>query len=476
MISEGRADVISIQSIMLVALGFLTAALLALMIAPAFWSRAVRLTTRRIKQNLPLTEAEIKADKDRLRAEYAIRVHKLEMRLEQSALQRARDKIEINRREGSISKLEQDYESLKLSVEEQLNARRVLEQTVSDRLPKVEYRLNEAKTLLFNRDREISELTQSSRQQKFALDEASSINAQQIAEIDRLSNALTIRGARNQHALVDPRFEGELALRSEIEALRGKTREQAAVISRLQGQGGRSAGAPLALASPETAPDWPGDADDAGGRATGAPALSLVAGDGRAETDREWRALKSANDDQAVELARLRAELKTLQGGDDDPNNLKDSKMALKARLNAVQAQTDQQGDTIKRLRAELAAANERLALQGAHYMEQMRRLGAGTLPASGQTRRPVSQGARPSLAERITLQRPVVVGASDMAAAVEPATSDPSATPHNGTGNGNGPHEAGNGLDVAAESLSAGDAGARKPRLIDRISSINKV
>ena len=44
---------LSIQSIMLVALGFLTAALLALTFAPAFWSRAVRLTTQRIKERDP---------------------------------------------------------------------------------------------------------------------------------------------------------------------------------------------------------------------------------------------------------------------------------------------------------------------------------------------------------------------------------------------------------------------------------------
>ena len=69
---------ISIQSIMLVALGFLSATLLGLLIAPAFWRRAVRLTTRRLKEQLPLSDAEIRADKDRLRAEYAIRLHKLD--------------------------------------------------------------------------------------------------------------------------------------------------------------------------------------------------------------------------------------------------------------------------------------------------------------------------------------------------------------------------------------------------------------
>jgi chromosome segregation ATPase len=444
---------------MLVALGFLVASLLALLIAPAFWARAVRLTTRRLKESLPLTEAEIKADKDRLRAEYAIRVHKLEMSLEQAKLQRARDTIEINRRDGAISRLEQDISGLRLELDEHQNARRVLEQTVADRLPKVEHRLSEAKTLLFNRDREIAELTNSSRRQQNALDEATSINAQQTAEIDRLSNALTVRGARNSQVLADPRFEGELALRAEIEALRGKTREQAAVIARLQGPSGR--GTPL-LAAPATDAAPEPKADE-----KAAPQL-VVVGDADVATERELRAAKSRIEDQAAELARLGAELAALKTGPGEAAD-KDSKIALRARLNAVQAEAEQQGETIKRLRAELAAANERIALQGAHFMEQMRRLGAGTLPASGQTRAPVTQGSRPSLAERIAQQRPAAPASRPKIVAETSPAADPSPAAEAKT------------VEDAATSAAAADAERAEPaaakqlRLIDRIQNINK-
>src|SRR6478672_923877 len=168
---------------MLVALGFLGASLLGLLVASAFWARAVRLTTARIKQSMPVSEPEIKADRDRLRAEYAIKVHKLETQLDQVKLERARQLIEINRREASISTLETDVVQLKADLEENQNARRVLEQTVADKLPRVEARLNEAKRVLFNRDREIAELTAGARRHKGALEEASSINAQQNAQI-----------------------------------------------------------------------------------------------------------------------------------------------------------------------------------------------------------------------------------------------------------------------------------------------------
>ena len=96
---------ISIQSGMLVTLGFLAASLLGLFVASAFWSRAVRLTTARIKQSMPVSEPEIRADRDRLRAEYAIRVHKLEMQLDQAKLERARQLIDINRRDARCDAL-----------------------------------------------------------------------------------------------------------------------------------------------------------------------------------------------------------------------------------------------------------------------------------------------------------------------------------------------------------------------------------
>ncbi|MFX4817171.1 hypothetical protein ABTB66_18340, partial [Acinetobacter baumannii] len=51
---------------------------------------------------------------------------------------------------------------------------------------------------------------------------------------DRLNSALSTRAARGQDTAGDARFDGEIALRSEIEALRAKGREQSALIANLQ--------------------------------------------------------------------------------------------------------------------------------------------------------------------------------------------------------------------------------------------------
>ena len=225
---------ITIEMVMLAALGFLTAALLALFIAPLYRRRVARLTTEMLKRSMPLTEAEIRADKDRLRAEAAIRIHKLETKVEEASEASARQMVELNRRDATISELEGEVSLQRTGLEEHENARRVLEQTIMDRLPKVEHRLAEARKLLFQRDREIVSLTQSSEKQARALEEVTQINTQQTDEVHRLKAALNTRASRNREGFGDARYDGEVALRTEIEALRAKTRDQTALIARLQ--------------------------------------------------------------------------------------------------------------------------------------------------------------------------------------------------------------------------------------------------
>lgn len=394
--------------VMLAALGFLTAALLALFISPLYRRRVARLTTDKLKRSMPLTEAEIRADKDRLRAESAIRIHKLETKVEEAAEASARQMVELNRRDATISELEGEVAGQRTALEEHENARRVLEQTIMDRLPKVEHRLAEARKLLFQRDREIVALTQSSEKQARALEEATQINTQQTDEVHRLKAALNTRASRNREGLGDPRYDGEVALRTEIEALRAKTRDQTALIARLQSLVARAG--PAAEAADASAANGSGDSIRPAkvvGRKLAEPPPLKAADSGAEAPDpqalTEIRRLKSVNQDQAAELSRLKAALTTYEAADHDDRGVKESKIAMKARLSALQALSDEQNGTIQALRAELAAGNEKLARQAAYFMEEMRRLGSGTVPASGPARREPSatDGKRP-LAERI--------------------------------------------------------------------------
>ena len=408
---------ISIQTGMLVALGFLLASLLWLLLASAFWSRAVRLTTARLKRSMPVSEAEIKADRDRLRAEYAIKVHRLETSLEQAKLERARQLIEINRRDASISALESDVVGIRADLEENQNARRVLEQTVADRLPKVEARLAEAKRLLFNRDREIAELTQGAKRHKQALEEASSINAQRAAEIEQLNSTLHTRRSRRSND-----SPGEAPLQTEVEALRTKAREQAALIDRLQRRLGQGYILPGQAGPTATSAD--GDDDRARETLTEAEAVLDQARNPPAaeassvDREREIRALKARAEDQAGEIARLKAALAAFEQADDG-GRLKNSKIALRARVGSAEAQAERQAATITRLRAELAAANERLARQAAHFMDEMSRIGSGAVGAA-QGRLGGRDGRR-KLVDRVAQVRPSI--ATDAAKPPVPST-----------------------------------------------------
>jgi hypothetical protein len=82
-------------------LGFLIASLLALIILPFVHARAVRLTTRRIEDAAPISVAEIQADKDQLRAEFAMSTRRLEMSVEQ--LKGTREKGRSHRQTQSRS-------------------------------------------------------------------------------------------------------------------------------------------------------------------------------------------------------------------------------------------------------------------------------------------------------------------------------------------------------------------------------------
>lgn len=70
-----------IEAGLYIAAGFVCAVLIAMIVAPAIWRRAVFLTQRRIEESVPLTVSELRADKDTLRAEHAVAEKKLDLAL-----------------------------------------------------------------------------------------------------------------------------------------------------------------------------------------------------------------------------------------------------------------------------------------------------------------------------------------------------------------------------------------------------------
>lgn len=140
-----------IETIMLVALGFVGALLVGLLVVRGLWTYAVSLGKRRVERRAPSAIAELRADRDRLKAEYAMQGRRLQLRLddlktrmaEQMAeASRNRNRIEhladeIKRRDDEIGKRDEDADHLRLQItalERELTDRTELLQQAKDLL------------------------------------------------------------------------------------------------------------------------------------------------------------------------------------------------------------------------------------------------------------------------------------------------------------------------------------------------------
>ena len=92
-----------IEQAMYFALGFLVAALLALMFLPAFWRRAMRLSMRRLQMLAPMSMEEVVAERDLLRAEVAVRERRLEQEMEALQTARANDMATVGRYAANVA-------------------------------------------------------------------------------------------------------------------------------------------------------------------------------------------------------------------------------------------------------------------------------------------------------------------------------------------------------------------------------------
>ncbi|MGH6726038.1 MAG: hypothetical protein ACREB8_05770 [Pseudolabrys sp.] len=97
-----------IEPIMYFGIGFLVAALIGLVVVPLVHGRAVRLTMRRLEAATPLSMAELQADKDQLRAEFAMSTRRLEMSVEQLKTKTTSQLAELGKKGDAINRLKME--------------------------------------------------------------------------------------------------------------------------------------------------------------------------------------------------------------------------------------------------------------------------------------------------------------------------------------------------------------------------------
>ncbi|HVX80852.1 MAG TPA: hypothetical protein VHB23_05695 [Devosiaceae bacterium] len=191
----------SIESMMYFALGALVATLVMLMIMPAIWRRAVRLTRKRIEAATPITLAEFRADKDQLRAEFALSTRRLEMNVE--ALRKR-----LSEQLGDVNRKRTDLAQLKTEREEQLSVVRELEEREAElrsRILDLERESADLAQRLQLRDRELVEKSAELESARAAIRsdlppslriEGQALTGRYDEDIDELLTALSVERKR----------------------------------------------------------------------------------------------------------------------------------------------------------------------------------------------------------------------------------------------------------------------------------------
>ena len=148
-----------IEPIMFFAIGLLVASLFGLVLIPLVHNRAVRLTLRRLEAATPLSMAEIQADKDQLRAEFAMSTRRLELSVEQMKTKTTSQLAELGKKTDAINRLKVELgektaaifslEAREKSLKDQLHA------TESEHAIKIGS-LREAERMLSEKEAELS--------------------------------------------------------------------------------------------------------------------------------------------------------------------------------------------------------------------------------------------------------------------------------------------------------------------------------
>ena len=142
-----------IDSIMYFGIGFLVAALLGLLFIPAVHNRAIRLTMKRLEASTPVSITEIRADKDQLRAEFAVSTRRLELKIEKLKAQTTSQLAELGKRTDAINQCKKELADKNVS-SVALEART---KTLGEQLRATEEELQMKSNALVEADRQLAD-------------------------------------------------------------------------------------------------------------------------------------------------------------------------------------------------------------------------------------------------------------------------------------------------------------------------------
>jgi chromosome segregation ATPase len=312
-----------IEPIMYAAIGFLVSMLCGLMIIPLVHSRAVRLTTRRLEAATPLSMAEIQADKDQLRAEFAMSARRLEMSVEQLKNRTTSQLADLGKKTDAINRMKIELgeknatifslEAREKAVKEQLRA------TEEEHAAKTEA-LRLAEQALTDKQGELGKLSTELGDRSMVADSRQVELVAVRAQIDELKNRVgdAEKEFASTHArLTQERGESEVATR-DLNDARSRVENLSQRVTDLDRQ--------LIVQVKE--------AEMLGSRVTDLEARLATQGKLLAERDFENNQLRQANEAAERKLKELRHEVDMTNSGNWPAlDKLKSEKTALEEQL-----------------------------------------------------------------------------------------------------------------------------------------------
>ena len=225
-----------IEIAMYIALGALAAGLVALAVIPSIWKRAVHLTERRIEATVPLDVEEIRAEKDRMRAEFALTIRRVEKKLESEREASTHRRIEINQQTEDLHSITAERDAKADAVGELEERERVLRAELRSReeeLVRISANLREAERKIVNRDNEIAILKGANPEPENAFSFLTGIEGD--ADIEDLSiDELDAKAIRQEYAATRREYEAAkiriATLENELESSRSALKESNAAL------------------------------------------------------------------------------------------------------------------------------------------------------------------------------------------------------------------------------------------------------
>src|SRR3954453_7987911 len=313
-----------IEPIMYLAIGFLVSMLFGLMIVPLVHNRAVRLTTKRMEAATPLSMAEIQADKDQLRAEFAMSARRLEMSVEQLKNKTTSQLAELGKKSDAINRMKVELgeknatifslEAREKAVKEQLRATEEEFAAKTEMLRSAEQALGEKQGELAKINSHLSDRSMMAESRQVEL-------VAVRTQIEELKGRVTVAEkefSSTQARLALERTDSEIATR-ELREARSRVENLSQRVTDLDRQ--------LIMQVKE--------AEMLGNRVNDLEARLTMQGKLLAEREFENNQLKQANDAAERTMRELRAEIGTLSEGGKSPalEKLRTEKAAMEEQL-----------------------------------------------------------------------------------------------------------------------------------------------